>query len=306
MAAGAKDFPAHTPWDGSHKAFSIGLQQLDLRNWIEVDAALGGYLAEKEKLIGEIPQEVFQAEPGTSDAQAEALELLAEFLPRRFPETYRREGDIMHILPLARQITLSGTDAPPLLTAARLIQEDLVLMQRSQQGWRLAAASLCFPSSWSLQEKFSLPLQIVHRNVPGFGPESRNAGLIDRIFDNLQPEQPVWRANWSLYPDAELYHGRPKSRRFAEGGDVPVENPFIRVEYQTLRKLLRTGEILFTIRIHVDPLRILSSHRDCTKLAERFRQSVLALDEAQLAYKGLVESRDALAERLARMAASGE
>mgnify|MGYP000846223527 CR=1 FL=1 len=43
-------------------------------------------------------------------------------------------------------------------------------------GWRLAAGSLCFPSSWSLVEKFGKPLQDIHAPVPGFGPGTRSAG----------------------------------------------------------------------------------------------------------------------------------
>lgn len=299
-------FPDHTPWDGSHNSFAIGLQKLDLFNWIEVDDGLDEYLSQKEALNTEIPSEVFLAQADTVDAQAEVLGMLADYLPQRFPEIYRREENRILILPPDREIALDDEKTPPLLTASKLVQEDLVLMRDSEDGWRLAAASLCFPSSWSLREKFSLPLQIVHANVPGFGPQSRNAVLINRIFDHLDPDLPVWRANWSLYPDAQLYQGKAKSERFSRGGDVPVENPFIRVEYQTLRKLRVSGDILFTIRIHVDPLRVLSLHPDCARLAQRFRESLLALDEAQLAYKGLVESRDELAERLARMAVSGE
>ena len=43
-------------------------------------------------------------------------------------------------------------------------------MRRGEDGWRLAAGSLCFPSSWSLDEKFGRPLQEIHAPVPGFGP----------------------------------------------------------------------------------------------------------------------------------------
>ena len=60
-----------------------------------------------------------------------------------------------------------------------------MLMRRGEDGWRLAAASLCFPSSWSLEEKFGRPLQDIHTPVPGFGRGTRTADIIHRIFDNL-------------------------------------------------------------------------------------------------------------------------
>ncbi|TIU52784.1 MAG: DUF3445 domain-containing protein, partial [Mesorhizobium sp.] len=65
--------------------------------------------------------------------------------------------------------------AAPLVQASLLVQEDLILMRRDESGWRLAAGSLCFPSSWSLLEKFGKPLQQIHAPVPGFGPGTRPA-----------------------------------------------------------------------------------------------------------------------------------
>ena len=80
-------------------------------------------------------------------------------------------------------------DDPPLLTAARLVAEDLLLLFRDETGWRLGAAALCFPSSWVLAEKFGQQLETIHAPVPGFGPQSRNAQLIGRMFDAARPER---------------------------------------------------------------------------------------------------------------------
>src|SRR5690606_2368165 len=112
---------------------------------------------EKERLAAERWDEVFAAEPETGAAQAEVLALLAAHLPRRFPGLYRRAGRSMVVA--GRRVPLDGV--PALWTAARLVQEDLVLMRRGAAGWRLAAAALCFPSSWRLAEKFGKPIHAV-------------------------------------------------------------------------------------------------------------------------------------------------
>ena len=148
---------AATPYDGSSKPFTIGLQPLDRQAWIEVDGELGGLLAEKERLIAAIPDAVFAAEPGTEAAQAELLALLAGHLPHRYPQTYRRDGESMTVEGAGR-VPLAVTGTAPLLAAARLVADDLLIMGRGSDGWRLAAASLCFPSSWTLAEKFGRPL----------------------------------------------------------------------------------------------------------------------------------------------------
>ena len=73
---------------------------------------------------------------------------------------------------------------------------------------------------------------------------------------------------------------------------------FIRVERQTLRKLPVTGDILFTIRIHLDPMALLKTRPDRATLAASFAGQLMALDAAQLDYKGLTADRDRLVEAL--------
>src|SRR5690349_11095072 len=180
------------------------LGQIGFQMAIDVDRHLEAYLAEKERLEAAHGESIFAAEHGTEPAQREVLSLLLDLLPARFPEIYRRAGEIVHVGKAGRRVDLAKTGEPPLKIAARLVQEDLVLMRRGENGWRLAAASLSFPSSWSLAEKFGKPLRDIHRPVPQFGPGTRSDDLIERMFDKLQG-QAVVRYNWSLQPDPDLY-----------------------------------------------------------------------------------------------------
>ncbi|TPL59884.1 DUF3445 domain-containing protein [Mesorhizobium sp. B2-4-2] len=300
--------PTHTPYDGSSKLFTIGLKPLALADWIEVDEHLLPFLAEKRRLYAEMPGRVFVEEDGTRDAQREVLDLLEAHLPRAFPETHRRASGGVEVIGAAGNPEGDFAKAP-LVAASLLVQEDLILMRRGEDGWRLAAGSLCFPSSWSLLEKFGKPLQQIHAPVPGFGPGTRPAELINRMFDGLQG-QAVERYNWSIQSGDALYHPlsnverieRAASRpsRFADG-DANA-HAFIRVERQTLRKLPVSGDILFTIRIHLDPLAALAHHPDRATLAPAFAAQLEALDIAQLDYKGLTSDRDRLVGVLNQMA----
>jgi hypothetical protein len=286
----------HTPYDGSAKPFTIGLKPLDLAGWLEVDRHREAYLSEKRRLYAEIPGKVFVAEEGTQAAQQEVLELIAGHLQLHFPEV---EAD-------------ASTAGPALRIASLQVQEDLVLMRRGEDGWRLAAASLCFPSSWSLEEKFGRPLQDIHTPVPGFGRGTRTADVIHRIFDNLAVELPVERLNWSLQANPDLYQPLSNDARIDRAQARPSRFPgadvaasaFIRVERQTLRKLPVSGDILFTIRIHLDPMPVLERHAERTVLAASFAAQLAALDTAQLDYKGLTADRDRLVARLTAMAMS--
>jgi len=288
----------HTPYDGSHRPFSIGLAPLDLAEWIEPDDRLVRQLEEKERLFRERPDRVFAAEPGTEGAQQEVLDLLSVHLAERFPAIWRRTGEGMEIVPAGRTVALG--DPQPLRAAARLVQEDLILMGRDERGWRLVAAALCFPSSWSLQEKFGGTLDQIHAPVPGY--ETQLGARMRRIFDNLRLEVPVWRVNWSIYPDDALHHPESKEKPrswFGSVTDVEAAS-FVRVERQTLRRLPRHADhVLFTVRIHVDPVTAFRRHPEGVQLAAGLRQQLLALDADQLAYKGLTKHRDHLAAALA-------
>ena len=274
-----------TPYDGSSKPFTIGLKPLVPSEWLEVDDQWPQYIAEKQRLYSEIPDKVLVAEDGTFDAQQEVFDLIVEHLAKHFPQINVEAQPELEKAPLAR--------------AALFIQEDLVLMRKSVEGWRLVAASLCFPSAWNLLEKFRKPLHQIHAPVPEFGEGTRNASLIERMFDNLRVENPVIRWNWSLHDDMKLYHPHSNSgpgRRFGEHdlrGQV-----ILRLERQTLRKLPKSGDILFTIRIQVDPLEVLENHPDGASLAEAIDEQLSVMSPQQLDYKGLSDERIRLSARL--------
>jgi hypothetical protein len=269
----------HTPYDGSEPLFKIGLRPFDEYAWLDFDDTFEFFLTEKKRLMTKIPEQVFQAEEDTQNAQLEVFDLICDFIEK-------------HGLPI-REVDRSLS---PLLQAAMLVQEDLVIMRKSEQGWRLVAGSVCFPSSWALQEKIGKPLHDVHAPVPNFNEGSRNASMIERIFDNLQIGMPVERFNWSVYNDDALYHDDRSSEHMNQRTDC-----FLRVERQTLTKLPKSGDILFTIRIYVDPFDALKQRNDKAEIAQGFIRLLNMMNGAELAYKGLDEGRDILISRLQKL-----
>lgn len=283
----------YRPYDGSAPAFTISMKPLDLADWIEPDHHFVRDLATKAALLAAKRDVVFRQEAGSDAAQAETFHLLAAHLAGRCPHRFRRVGEGIEIVPTG-QVVRPDAGEPLLMSAARMVQEDLCLLQREAEGWRLTAAALCFPSTWSLAEKIGRPMAAIHTGVPGY------AGImgerVARIFDHLKPEMPVWRLNWSIYGDAELHHPDVTSdpdQRFPP--DEPLlRRAHVRVERQTLRRLPETGAILFTIRIYVDPLAALVGHPDQAALAQGLKQQLQAMTGEQLAYKGLTRHREPL------------
>ncbi|MFZ3033675.1 MAG: DUF3445 domain-containing protein [Parvibaculum sp.] len=289
----------HTPYAGSKTPFSVGLAPLDLNDWIEVDQNLGAYLAEKERLFAADEPAVLRAQDDTREAQAEVLALLLEHLPRRFPEQYVVDSDTVSAAASGATYALADWRDAPLALAAQLVQEDLVIMRQGPEGYRLVAAALCFPSSWSLTEKFGQAMTGIHEAVPDFN-EGRTGRVVAKIFDNLAVDNPVWRLNWSIYGDDELHHPQAKAldARVTDG----TPELYVRVERQTLRRLPESGDLLFTIKVHVDPIAAFATHPDGERLAAGLRAQLLAMSEAQIDYKGLTKERDRIAAALAELA----
>ncbi len=295
----------HTPYDGTSKPFNIGVRPLDLKDWIEVDANLPSYLIEKAHHYRDDRKQVIVSEETSIEAQSEVLHLLTEHMCERYPNIYRKTENGIDILNGQFHVALNDQSLPPLAIAAKIVQEDLVLMSASPEGWRLVAASLCFPSAWNLLEKFGHPLHKVHGPVPGFGTGTRNASVIDRMFDNLRPDQPVMRWNWSLHEDGQLYHPTSHSGSESRFGNGDIGgHVFLRVERQTLRKLPKTDDIIFTVRIYLDPLEILETMPDRAKLALAIDEQLSQFSAEQENYKGLVGERQRLSARLKQIALS--
>ena len=277
--------PDYAPFKAEPFRLSMGLMPLDLKDWIEPDAQCAVELKEKQRLLTERHAEVFAALPEAAPGSAETLALLVEHLPSRFPELYQRSGGRLDNLATGQQWGIHNTPLHPLDLAGRLVQEDLCLMQRQAhtQVYHLVGASLCFPTRWRLVDKIGKPLNTIHAPIPGYAEQL--ATTMDKFFDRLKVERPVWRLNWALMDDPTLFQPTRSSRKRA---DITPENAgdsiWLRIERQTLRRLPHTRDILFTIRVHVRPLAQLATQPDrAIQLAAALR----ALPPPMRRYKSL-------------------
>lgn len=210
----------------------MGIRSLGQRPWLVADAHRERELALKAELSRTRPGEVFAAEAGTEGAGRAVIDLLQE----AGVEVDEQPG------------------RHPLDSAGRSVQEDLCLMERTDAGWHLAAASLCFPSRWRLADKIGRHITEIHGPVDGYA--DKLAERVDGFFDRVT-DKPVWRRNWFVHADNALFQPtRPP------GGDVLVpasrclDDLVVRSERQTLRRLqLADDWILFTIRVQQAPVR---------------------------------------------------
>ncbi len=129
--------------------------------------------------------------------------------------------------------------APDGLAALAVSQPDDLCLLAPEPGWPLVAGAVLFPSHWHLRDKVGRPLGEVHGRVPGY-PSAQ----VDRFVDRLRVGQVAWRRNLLFHRTGDLH--------------VPVPTPgdawWVRSERQTLRRLPRSGGVLFTIETDTCPV----------------------------------------------------
>ncbi len=220
----------HAPYADGPADFSIGLRPIEPQAWLE-----GGDpdpATRKDALFAARPAFVWGEIAGSRPGQAEVLELV------------RGAG-----------VSAADDDRPPLLTASRAVADDLCLMEKRDGVWRLTAISLCAPSFFTAEHAIGKSIAELHGPVPGFA--ERFQKRVERVFDGLRPELVLERRNWSVINTDDLYTPDPAPYRDRIGEITPREAGravFVRMERQTLRRLPRTGGVLFTIRVWRHPL----------------------------------------------------
>jgi Haem-dependent oxidative N-demethylase, alpha subunit-like len=258
----------------------MGTHALDLDDWLIVDEDRDHDLALKARLLEQQRSTVFGALDGSEPASAELHRLIRAALERRGIGPPPPTGN-----------------EHPLMAAARLVQEDLAVLQRVDGSWVLTAGAVCFPTHWTVTDKIGLSVADIHSPVAHYEEELRER--VDRFHDRLSPDHSVWRRNWFVLatnelhlPDREdVFHARHAVKTIAPDGS-PL---WIRSERQTLRRLPATDAIVFTIRVQQAPLGVLLERRD---LAIKMLRATQSWDEPKRAYTSTGGVLDRLIEWL--------
>lgn len=262
------DFP-YVPLEAKGWRMAMGLRPLDLERWLEVDDRRDDELEQKRHLLDTAYDVVVATAPEGDEGSRELLVEVTRFLETHHPEI---------------ALDLSRAEHP-VVAAARLVQEDLCVLVRSD-AWRLQAACVCFPSRWNLASKLGTTLDGIHGPVPIYDVELSRP--VNAFFDRLKPDRSFWRLNWTLI-DSPILHQPTSARRSPHG---ELADWFFRVERQTLRRLPMSGAVVFTIRNYV------ASAQELCDTHEEFGPTLLLnLDTAPASvqeYKGWVGVADRL------------
>ncbi|MFY0680265.1 MAG: DUF3445 domain-containing protein [Thalassovita sp.] len=227
-----------------------GIAPLEPKSWLLVDDAFDCQMATRDHLISTQPDAVLASCEGSQEAQAELLELVLGVLSDQ--PNYHIGVDYVR-RPDGVEVALNR--AAPMATLGRLIQEDLCVLQPHGSQHVLTAAVLCFPASWTLAEKIGRPLSDIHIPVAAYTEEL--AKRVQRLFDAIHPDRPLWRSNCLWYDSPELFQPRSVSDpRPATAASLTSElgaeqGAYLRSERQCLLRLPKTQAAVFSIHTFV-------------------------------------------------------
>ncbi|MFM1768026.1 MAG: hypothetical protein RJA22_555 [Verrucomicrobiota bacterium] len=240
-------------------------------------------LAERRHWVETAPAWHAALAPGGEPLLAEFRELLGQWPATR------------NLVPPADPHPAAGTRR-----LGQALEPDWLLLAPDGHGaFHLRAGCVCFPSSWSLEEKMGQPLEAIHGVVPGLNAQVGRpvAGFLQRLAPGV-----AWRrANWGLSrsPERNQHPGRHLPRLDAS---VAPGEVWLRVEHQALIALPRTGGVLFGIRVTVHPLAEVQAE-PAARLG--LRRALSSMPEPMAAYKGLSAARPRLLALLADPAPPG-
>ncbi|MDP5215896.1 DUF3445 domain-containing protein [Ruegeria sp. 2205SS24-7] len=214
-----------------------GIAPLRIEDWLIRDEVFAGQMARREELLADRRAKVLALDESARPAAEELLDLVLRL-------AYPQAGS--HVMrPDGVSVFIDRSD--PMGTLGRLVQEDLCLLQKQCEEHVLTGAVLCFPASWLLAEKYQRPLIAIHEPVASY--DGGIAKRVQRLFDGVQPERPLWRFNALWYADPELHQPRSAAAR-RETPEATVAD-YLRSERQCILRLPTTGAVVFSIHTYV-------------------------------------------------------
>ena len=275
------------PIDGKPFRLNMGLRSLEPQFWLEAGNDLDAQIPERIELASSVPDVVYQELPGYEGAVQELIGRVIENLKEFHDRDYSFTSNTVRHIPTDTLVSLTCEDV--LLQISTIIGEDLVVLSREDEEWKIVAGAVLFPSRWKLSEKIGKGMDAVHAPVPGY--ESALAPYMTATFDKIGVDRPVWRKNWSLHSTEDLH--QPTSIH----EQVLPEEYWWRTERQTLTRSQEGEFLYFTIRNRAEPLVWIKEN---AQSALEFSKTLESFSPETIEYKGLQRDHQVIIDYLRR------
>ncbi|CAG9984410.1 unnamed protein product [Clonostachys byssicola] len=272
---------------------TMGIRNTNYDEWIEMDNEFPRFYREKAVRISERGQKCCRTLPEAFPAAVELLEELVEYLPSRYPSLYERVDKGIKNLWSGEVIDNTSQPLPedPMQSVGRLTQDDMaILIERPDGDYYLLAGAILLAGFWRLEDKLGMPLWEIHTSagVPHYREKLEKS--MYKFFRRLKAEDFVTRNNYTLQIDDNLpwsvsvgdEDSNDLGWHHAEQ-DPPIGKHHLRSERQSLRRLPKSGAIVFGIHTYFSPITELAKE---DYVPGRLASAIRSWDETISSYKG--------------------
>ncbi|KAE8377202.1 hypothetical protein BDV26DRAFT_282037 [Aspergillus bertholletiae] len=233
---------------GYHQTMS--LTKLETDWWIELESTYKQRIMQRKELYAKHGSAVLGWLPGSELACKELMEMVLQFICARYPQYFSLVDKRIlqnRILGVEQDIRSKH----PLEILLDNVPEDFGIMMRDDTtgNYFLRAGVICSALGWNIGTKIGLQLHQIHDPVPDYKEKMQFS--MDRFFTKMPTDKPIQRGSWGLELGKPLYmpKGDPHEKlRLYQDPNLQLEDCYLRVDWQTLRRLPLSGAIVFNFK----------------------------------------------------------
>ncbi|KAH7926291.1 hypothetical protein BV22DRAFT_1128273 [Leucogyrophana mollusca] len=236
---------------------SVALKKLEPDWWIELESTYRERIAQRTQLYAKHGKVIIDYLPGSEAACKELMEVVIQFLCVRYPNQFEYDdwtGSFTNHILGSRFDTLK---VHPLLFLLENVPEDFLITQEDEATglYVMRAGVSCSAVGWNMSEKIGRPLHQIHGPVPDY--KEKMAFSMDRYFSKLPCDKPIQRGSWGFEIGEPLFlqTDEPEwGHRQQQRHDLSLSDIYLRVDWQTLRRLPQSRSIVFNFKALFTPI----------------------------------------------------
>ncbi|KAG0706326.1 hypothetical protein DFH29DRAFT_168920 [Suillus ampliporus] len=238
-----------------HQNMSLGALEPDY--WLELESTYRDRVAQRRQLYTLHGKNIIDELPGSEAASKELMEMVIQYLCLRYPQQFDYDEWTWtfrnHILGSTADIKT----VHPLIFLLENVPEDFVITHEDPETglYNLRAAVCTSAIGWNISQKMGKPLHEIHGPVPDY--KEKMAFSMDRFFSKMPCDKPIQRGSWEFEFGEPLYLQTDEpawNHRQHQNPDLPLSDIYLRVDWQTLRRLPKSRAIVFNFKALFTPV----------------------------------------------------
>ena len=237
---------------------TMSLKKMNPDYWLEIESNYVERMAERQKLYEKLGKHVVSMLPGAHFAGLELLQMVCQYYSIKYPTIFHLDNDTGEFYN-----TLTGKhynvfiEADPMRCLNEISPNDFGVMLLMLDGkYHLRAGSICSSLGWTLQTKIAKDLDGIHEPIPDY--KEKMAFSMNRFFHAITPDKSIERGSWG-FEVGEPFNLPPEECSVERGkihtiDSLDPKEITLRVDWQTLRRLPRSGAVVFSFLCIFTPL----------------------------------------------------